>query len=185
MQRVVTSITPTSSPLYQCWAPPPPHALLCRCRRCTPPPSSNPSCCPPSCRHQRCRDSLTPRPVSRVARITPTRRCTTPCGPTPTPTWPAPARTSLATPPSQPNLATSRPHQATCPSLWADRGGAAGRYCCTTGQVERIALDVSSTARWERAWGRGRRRGTERSSGSFGLTHRARSSLAVMQPAGS
>ncbi|PNH04088.1 Oxygen-evolving enhancer protein 2, chloroplastic [Tetrabaena socialis] len=32
--------------------------------------------------------------------------------------------------------------QSVCPSLWADQGGPAGRYCCTAGQVERIASDT-------------------------------------------
>ncbi|GFR48084.1 hypothetical protein Agub_g9923, partial [Astrephomene gubernaculifera] len=44
-----------------------------------------------------------------------------------------------AAPPS-PELATRL--QAVCPSLWADRGGPAGRYCCTADQVDRIASDT-------------------------------------------
>jgi hypothetical protein len=37
----------------------------------------------------------------------------------------------------------ARKLQATCPTLWAEQGGAAGRYCCTAEQIDKLAGDVS------------------------------------------
>jgi Niemann-Pick C1 protein len=53
------------------------------------------------------------------------------------------------------NVASSAPSatlgpklQATCPTLWADKGGWQGRYCCTEEQVDKLATDVSPPACW-------------------------------------
>jgi hypothetical protein len=36
--------------------------------------------------------------------------------------------------------------QATCPTLWAEAGGMAGKYCCTAVQIDKLAGDVSVLA---------------------------------------
>ena len=43
---------------------------------------------------------------------------------------------------ARPDAALAARLQATCPSLWADQGGAEGRYCCTPEQVDKIATDT-------------------------------------------
>ncbi|GIL73679.1 hypothetical protein Vretifemale_3814, partial [Volvox reticuliferus] len=49
------------------------------------------------------------------------------------------AANTIAPPPSD---ALASRLQTVCPSLWADRGGPAGRYCCTADQVDRIRTDT-------------------------------------------
>ncbi|GLI64747.1 hypothetical protein VaNZ11_008114, partial [Volvox africanus] len=49
------------------------------------------------------------------------------------------ATNTIASPPSD---ALASRLQTVCPSLWADRGGLAGQYCCTPDQVDRIKTDT-------------------------------------------
>ncbi|KAF6262418.1 multidrug efflux transporter AcrB transmembrane domain-containing protein [Scenedesmus sp. NREL 46B-D3] len=40
----------------------------------------------------------------------------------------------------------ARKLQATCPTLWAEQGGTAGRYCCTAQQIDKLAGDTGKVA---------------------------------------
>eukprot|EP00883_Tetradesmus_obliquus_P007421 jgi/Sobl393_1/18043/SZX70998.1 len=40
----------------------------------------------------------------------------------------------------------ARKLQATCPTLWAEAGGAAGRYCCTAEQIDKLSGDTGKVA---------------------------------------